>query len=139
MGVLRRGYMIGNSRHDNHRSAMWRFSVKRRSDLVGVVVPFFENHPLVTAKAMDFRRSSRVLQLMQQGEHLGEVGLRRIAALTEQIEPSCAVSIPGILRGHTPTMSVRHRHEDMVLASWRHGGSLERNSLSGKFRPARMA
>ena len=77
--------MIGNSRHDNHRSAMWRFSVKRRSDLVGVVVPFFENHPLVTAKAINFRRFSRVLQLMQQGEHLGEVGLRRIAALTEQL------------------------------------------------------
>ncbi len=32
--------LIGNSRHDNHRSAMWRFSVKRRSDLVGVVVRF---------------------------------------------------------------------------------------------------
>ena len=34
---------------------------------------------------------------------------------------------------------VRHRVEDMVLAPWRHGDSLERNSLSGKFRPARMA
>ena len=48
-------------------------------------------------------------------------------------------STSGILRGHTPANSVRHRVEEMVLASWRHGGSLERNSLSGKFRPARMA
>ena len=54
-------------------------------------------------------------------------------------EPPAAVSFPGILRGHTPTISSRRRDEDMVLASWRHGGSLERNSLSGKFRPARMA
>ena len=30
------------------------------------------------------------------------------------------------------------RVEDMVLAPWRHGDQLERNSLSGKFRPARM-
>ena len=34
-----------------------------------------------------------------------------------------AVSIPGILRGHTPTSSVRRRVEDMVLAPWRHGES----------------
>ena len=34
---------------------------------------------------------------------------------------------------------VRQRVEDMVQASWRHGEQLERNSLSGKFRPARMA
>ena len=43
----------------------------------------------------------------------------------------------GILRGHTPAGSVT-RVEDMVLAPWRHGDQLERNSLSGKFRPARM-
>src|SRR4029453_11937340 len=36
-------------------------------------------------------------------------------------EPAGAVSIPGILRGHTPTSSIRHRAEDMVLAPWRHG------------------
>ncbi len=36
-------------------------------------------------------------------------------------EPEAAVSILGILRGHTPTISVRHRDEDMVRASWRHG------------------
>jgi hypothetical protein len=38
-------------------------------------------------------------------------------------EPAGAVSVPGILRGHTPTSSVRHRAEDMVLAPWRHGES----------------
>jgi hypothetical protein len=54
-------------------------------------------------------------------------------------ESEATVSISGILRGHTPANSSRRRAEEMVLASWRHGGSLERNSLSGKFRPARMA
>ena len=51
--------MIPNSRHDNHRTRMWRFSVKRRADLVNVVVPFFEDHPLVTVKRADFDRFSQ--------------------------------------------------------------------------------
>ena len=45
------GHLIVNRRHDNHRGPMWRFSVKRRHDLVGVVVPFFEEHPLITSYA----------------------------------------------------------------------------------------
>ena len=64
---------------------MWRFSVKRRHDLVGVVVPFFEEHPLITAKRDDFIRFSQVLQLMQVGEHLCVDGLRRIAEVTEHM------------------------------------------------------
>ena len=47
---------IENTRTDNHREPLLRFSVKRRSDLVGVVVPFFEAHPLRTAKQLDFER-----------------------------------------------------------------------------------
>ncbi len=79
------GTLIPNDRHDNHRTRMWRFSVKRRADLVDVVVPFFEDLPLRTAKRADFSLFSQVLQSMQAGEHLTEEGLRRIAALTERM------------------------------------------------------
>src|SRR5918996_1533518 len=36
------GRVIENPRTDNHRETLLRFSVKRRSDLVGRIVPFFE-------------------------------------------------------------------------------------------------
>ncbi len=79
------GRLIVNRRHDNHRAPMWRFSVKRRSELLEVVVPFFEEHPLVTAKRADFGRFRDVLRLMQDGAHLRPAGLRRIAAVSEQM------------------------------------------------------
>ena len=79
------GSIIESRRHDNHRAPLLRFSVKRRSDLVEVVVPFFEEHPLITAKAADFRLFATALQMMEGGEHLRTAGLRRIAALTEQM------------------------------------------------------
>ena len=79
------GYVIENQRTDNHRELLLRFSVKRRGDLVGTVVPFFEEHPLRTAKRFDFERFSTVLRKMEAGEHLTEAGLRQIAQITEQM------------------------------------------------------
>ena len=132
------GCIIENTRHDNHRHPLLRFSVKRRADLVRVVVPFFEEHPLITAKRADFEQFASVLQMMEgRAPARGRPSAHRSGDRAD--EPTRAVSIPGILRGHTPATSCRQRREDMVLAPWRHGGSLERNSLSGKFRPARMA
>jgi LAGLIDADG endonuclease len=79
------GSVIESTRHDDHREPLLRFSVKRREDLLGIVVPFFEEHPLRTAKRSDFVRFASVLQLMRVGEHLTEDGLRRIAQETEHM------------------------------------------------------
>jgi hypothetical protein len=85
IGVFGCGTIIENRRHDDHREHLLRFSVKRRSDLVGRVVPFFEERPLRTAKQRDFVWFVSVLQLMQAGAHLTEHGLREIAAMTQQM------------------------------------------------------
>ncbi len=77
------GTIIPNRRHDNHTETMLRFSVKRRSDLVMTMIPFFGDHPLKTAKLADFDRFRTVLQIMEQGRHLESSGLAEIAAITE--------------------------------------------------------
>ncbi len=79
------GRIIENRRSDNHRHPLLRFSVKRRSELITVVVPFFGQHPLRTAKQADFRAFASVLRMMEKGAHLTEDGVRRIAAVTEQM------------------------------------------------------
>jgi hypothetical protein len=77
------GSIVEQQRRDNHREPLLRFSVKRRDDLVRIVVPFFEQHPLRTAKTYDFETFAQILQMMQRREHLTDVGLRHIARLTE--------------------------------------------------------
>jgi len=79
------GRLIENQRHDNHRVPLLRFSVKRRADLMVRVVPFFEEHPLRTAKRFDFERFASILRVMQEGAHLTEEGLRWIARETEHM------------------------------------------------------
>lgn len=84
-GVFRVRTLIRNSRQDNHKSSLWRFSVKRRADLLGVVVPFFEERPLKTAKHNDFLKFRQVLHKMEAGDHLEVEGLRSIASITEMM------------------------------------------------------
>src|SRR3954447_9164945 len=79
------GSIIESSRRDNHRENLLRFSVKRREDLLVNVIPFFEEHPLRTAKRSDFQRFTTVLRSMQTGVHLTESGLRWIARETERM------------------------------------------------------
>ena len=77
------GSLIEQLRSDGRHHPLMRFSVKRRVDLETVVVPFFELHPLRTAKQADFERFCTVLRWMREGQHLTEAGLRRIAQETE--------------------------------------------------------
>ncbi len=115
------GTVIRNVRHDNHRESMYRFSVRGRNDLVKIILPFFDAHPLRTAKREEFRRFTDVIDLMVRGEHLDPDGLVRIGRITETmnrrkpsrvVESSEAIRRPSLLDG---------RDEDMVHAPRRRG------------------
>ncbi len=79
------GTVIEQHRDDGRHHPLLRFSVKRRSDLVERIVPFFEDNPLRTAKKHDFERFALVLQLMRDGRHRTEEGLALIASITEEM------------------------------------------------------
>ena len=77
------GRIIENHRKDNHRTALLRYSVKARKDLVERIIPFFNANPLITAKQLDFEKFARVIELMNSGRHLEREGLSAIASITE--------------------------------------------------------
>jgi hypothetical protein len=79
------GKVIENTRHDNHREPLFRFSVKRRADLMATVVPFFEERPLRTAKQSDFVLFAAALRMMEEAVHCTPEGLAAIARITEQM------------------------------------------------------
>ena len=55
------GRLSVNVRKDDHREDMHRYSVRRLEDLTTRVVPFFEVHPLHTAKSLEFSTFCDVL------------------------------------------------------------------------------
>jgi LAGLIDADG endonuclease len=72
-----------NRRRDNHREDMYRWAVRSIVDLRRCIIPFFEQYPLRTAKAVEFGRFARVVDLMGSGQHLNADGMRRIAAIAQ--------------------------------------------------------
>ena len=84
-GYFECGTLIENRRTDNHREPLMRYSVKDRPSLVERIIPFFEEHPLITAKRNDFELFRSVLQSMRNGEHLQLEGLTGIAETTQRM------------------------------------------------------
>ncbi len=102
------GRIYRNRRHDNHKEDLLCYNVFRWEDLRGVIVPFFDANPLVTAKREDFQKFKQVLDMMDRRMHLSLDGLREIALITQTmnhrkpspfLESSEAIRQPPLLDG----------------------------------------
>ena len=101
------GHIYINRRHDNHKEHMYRYCVTKRDDLLNVIIPFFEQHPLRSAKQKDFKKFSRCVRLMKRDAHLtreGLVSIANIVATMNRQKPR--ESLIRILRDHTPKVRV---------------------------------
>ena len=97
------GRVYVNKRRDDHREHLGQFIVNRREELLGTVVPFFEAHPLRTAKQRDFEKFARCMRLIADGRHLDVGGLVEIAQVVEAMNRRTSRrDLIRILRGHTP-------------------------------------
>jgi LAGLIDADG endonuclease len=87
LSLLKRFFGCGqvgrNDRHDDHREAMHLYTVRALGDLELHIIPFFEEHQLLTAKAVDFKKFATVVGMMRTGIHLERGGLAQIAAIAE--------------------------------------------------------
>ncbi len=72
------GQIQENVRIDNHREPLAIYRVRKLMDLRQVIVPFFRNYPLQTAKVHDFELFADVVERMARGEHLTLDGLQQI-------------------------------------------------------------
>jgi LAGLIDADG endonuclease len=77
--------------------------VRRRSDLLETVIPFFRRYPLLTAKRNDFEKFAKCVELVDTGAHLTTEGLIEIAEIAQTMNRrKPRHELIGILRGHTP-------------------------------------
>src|ERR671936_752431 len=85
--ATRRGYRTGYQ--VTHRfvvvqgASSVRFIVSARDELLEVIIPFFREHPLRTAKRMDFEKFARCVDVCATGRHLTVPGLIEIAEIAE--------------------------------------------------------
>jgi hypothetical protein len=99
------GQVLANKRYDNHREHLYRYVVRRRADLIEVIVPFFRRHPMHSSKQRNFVKFAKCVELMDAGHHLSFEGLADIVEIAQTMNRQKPRSeLLGILRGHTPNV-----------------------------------
>jgi hypothetical protein len=97
------GQVLANKRYDNHREHLYRYVVRRRSDLLETVIPFFRKHPMRSSKQQNFEKFTRCVEAIEAGRHLTVEGLVEIAEIAETMNrKKPRHELIRILRGHTP-------------------------------------
>lgn len=96
------GNIYINKRYDNHKEHLYRYTVRKREDLVNVIVPFFKKNKLRTSKKKNFEIFAKCLAKITKGHHLTRKGAIEIALMTENMNHKKSRSkIVGILRNQT--------------------------------------
>ena len=97
------GQVVANRRRDNHREDLYRYVVRRRTDLLETIIPFFERYPMLSSKQQDFEKFARCVHLISAGRHLTTDGLIEIAEITQTMNRrKSRQDLIRILRDHTP-------------------------------------
>jgi hypothetical protein len=97
------GHVITNTRHDNHREHLHRYVVRRRSDLLEVIIPFFHKYPLRTAKSGDFEKFARCVEMIDDGRQTTPQGLADLLEIAQTMNRrKSRDDLIRILRDHTP-------------------------------------
>jgi LAGLIDADG endonuclease len=97
------GQVYVNRRSDNHRENLYRYSVTRRQDLLETIIPFFRDHPLRTAKRLDFEKFASCVERMAGDLHKTREGLVEIVEIAETMNRrKPRHELIRILRDHTP-------------------------------------
>jgi hypothetical protein len=92
-----------NRRYDNHKEHLAQYVVNNRSDLINVIIPFFEQYKLSTSKRFDFEQFAKCMRKIEQGDHIEIDGLIEIIKLAETMNhKKSREDLIRILRDYTP-------------------------------------
>ena len=114
------GQILINTRYDNHKEDLFRYVVRRRNDLLEVIIPFFRQYPMRGAKQDDFEKFTHCVNMISRNEHKSREGLVKIAEITQTMNRrKPRQDLIRILRDYTPDIPIL-RDEDIVPSAWRH-------------------
>jgi hypothetical protein len=96
------GQVLPNRRHDNHREQLYRYAVRRRVDLLEVIIPLAST---AFDEAAELRKLRLCVEMMDAGHHLSFEGLADIVEIMATMNrQKPRTELLRILRGHTPNI-----------------------------------
>jgi len=82
---FRCGRIFVNRRKDNHKENLYRYCVRSINDLREIIIPFFLENRLKTAKKNDFDKFVQIINLMENKLHLDVRGMVKIALIIQEM------------------------------------------------------
>ena len=66
---LKKYFGCGNINIDNSKTDGYKYTISKKSDLLNIIIPHFENYPLVGSKYLDFLDFKKCVLLLNEGEN----------------------------------------------------------------------
>lgn len=86
------------------------FEVTKLNDLVNIIIPHFDKHPLQSAKSLDYLLWKECVNIMLTKEHLNQAGLEKIISIKSAINwgnsPNLKDSFPNVKPVERPKFKV---------------------------------
>src|SRR3989339_1096129 len=79
------GKIFANKRYDDHNENIYRYCVRSKKDLTEIIIPFFINNQLKTAKKEDFKIFAKIIKMMNENKHSKIKGMKEIAKMIEKM------------------------------------------------------
>lgn len=96
------GSVVINKRYDNHKEHLYRYVVRKKEDLLKMVIPFFQRYPLQSSKQEDFGKFVQIVNLVDRKRHLEVDGLIEVLKIAETMNrQKSRQSLIRILTHHT--------------------------------------
>jgi hypothetical protein len=109
------GKIYENKRYDNHKENLYRYVVRKREELVKIIIPFFQKYKLRSSKRYDFEKFAFIVDLVLQGKHLERDGLIEIVKIVETMN-RCKQHDP-LIKILTHYTSGAQKGKDIVAAA----------------------
>jgi LAGLIDADG endonuclease len=86
------------------------YQVRNLNEITKVIIPHFENYPLITQKQSDFLLFKEIIKLMDKDEHLTEDGLVKIinlkASLNKGLSDKLKINFPNTIKVKRPKLDL---------------------------------
>jgi hypothetical protein len=76
------GSIVEKQHKFDNRKLMLEYRITGMKDINNILIPFFENHKLITTKLLDYLDFKEVMEICNNGNHSTENGLNKIRGIT---------------------------------------------------------
>lgn len=91
---------VGTISFSNDNGVMYR--IRKLDDIINIIIPHFNNYPLITKKHSDFIIFKKIIKLINKGQHLNKDGLIKIvnlkSSLNKGLSDELKINFPNLIK-----------------------------------------